>query len=219
MIKGQRRIWLGGATLVAVGGVLLLNGGPAAVQAQITGQPVLTNSDQLAMLSRAQRFALSLSSAYRSVAGARRPARVAIAIVSRDGRLLNSSVMTDAWVGAQDLAIARARAAAFFSSNENAMTSRFLYQLSQAHDPKTGDGPAGPLWGVWSSNEPSAQFGAVVRNGVATQPGGVPLYKSGVLVGAIGVAGDGPDQDEAVAFQGETGFVPPNGVALEGFPQ
>jgi len=32
--------------------------------------------------------------------------------------------------------------------------------------------------------------------------GGVPLYRDGVLVGAIGVSGDGIDQDDTVAFLG-----------------
>src|SRR3712207_9340684 len=38
-----------------------------------------------------------------------------------------------------------------------------------------------------------------------TFPGGVPLYKDGVLVGGVGVSGDGVGQDEAVAFAAAAG--------------
>jgi uncharacterized protein GlcG (DUF336 family) len=43
-------------------------------------------------------------------------------------------------------------------------------------------------------------YGARLRNGLQIFAGGVPLYRSGVLVGAIGVSGDGIDQDDLVAF-------------------
>jgi uncharacterized protein GlcG (DUF336 family) len=39
-------------------------------------------------------------------------------------------------------------------------------------------------------------------NGVQIFPGGVPIYRNGVLVGAIGVSGDGVDQDDMIAFLG-----------------
>jgi heme-degrading protein len=40
-------------------------------------------------------------------------------------------------------------------------------------------------------------------------PGSVPLYRNGVLVGAIGVSGDGVDQDDLIAAAGANGFSPP----------
>ena len=43
-------------------------------------------------------------------------------------------------------------------------------------------------------------LGGRARNGIQIFPGGVPLYKSGTFVGAIGVSGDGIDQDDLVAF-------------------
>lgn len=46
-------------------------------------------------------------------------------------------------------------------------------------------------------------------NGVALSPGGVPLYKGGRLAGAIGVSGDGPDQNDLVAAGGAMGFEVP----------
>ena len=41
-----------------------------------------------------------------------------------------------------------------------------------------------------------------LRNGIQIFPGGVPVYRGATLVGAIGVSGDGIDQDDMVAFLG-----------------
>jgi uncharacterized protein GlcG (DUF336 family) len=46
-------------------------------------------------------------------------------------------------------------------------------------------------------------------NGIQIFPGSAPLYKSGALVGAIGISGDGVDQDDLVAGAGSGGFAPP----------
>lgn len=41
-----------------------------------------------------------------------------------------------------------------------------------------------------------------IRSGIQIFPGSVPVYKGDVLVGGIGVSGDGVDQDDMVAFLG-----------------
>lgn len=41
-----------------------------------------------------------------------------------------------------------------------------------------------------------------LKNGIQIFPGSVPIYKAGVLVGALGISGDGVDQDDMVAFLG-----------------
>jgi hypothetical protein len=43
-------------------------------------------------------------------------------------------------------------------------------------------------------------LGGRARNGIQIFPGAVPLYRSGILIGAIGISGDGIDQDDLVAF-------------------
>jgi uncharacterized protein GlcG (DUF336 family) len=138
-----------------------------------------------------------------------------IAVVARDGKLLQVYAQPDAWVGSQDIAIAKARTAAFFSSNENALTSRIIGVLSQAHNPD-GTGGAGPLWGIGNSNQIGITGSAEYRNGIITFPGGVPLYKNGQLAGGVGVSGDAVDQDEAVAFAAAAGFAPGAGVVKLG---
>src|SRR5205814_4071582 len=45
-------------------------------------------------------------------------------------------------------------------------------------------------------------------NGIQIFPGSVPLYKNGVLVGGIGISGDGVDQDDIISAGGGNGFSP-----------
>jgi uncharacterized protein GlcG (DUF336 family) len=45
-------------------------------------------------------------------------------------------------------------------------------------------------------------------NGLQIFAGSVPLYKNGVLVGAIGISGDGIDQDDLIASAGSNGYSP-----------
>ena len=41
-----------------------------------------------------------------------------------------------------------------------------------------------------------------MNNGMQIFPGSVPIYRGNTLIGAIGVSGDGVDQDDMVAFLG-----------------
>jgi uncharacterized protein GlcG (DUF336 family) len=45
-------------------------------------------------------------------------------------------------------------------------------------------------------------------NGIQIFPGSIPLYKNGVLVGAIGISGDGVDQDDYIGAAGGNGYSP-----------
>lgn len=48
-----------------------------------------------------------------------------------------------------------------------------------------------------------------LRNGIQIFPGSVPLFKNGVHVGAVGISGDGVDQDDIIAHMGSVGFEAP----------
>jgi uncharacterized protein GlcG (DUF336 family) len=50
---------------------------------------------------------------------------------------------------------------------------------------------------------------AGLGNGIQIFAGSVPLFKNGVLVGAIGISGDGIDQDDYIASNGSAGFEAP----------
>lgn len=52
----------------------------------------------------------------------------------------------------------------------------------------------------------------VVRNGIQIFAGSIPLYRGNILVGAIGISGDGIDQDDFIAAGGATGFAPPGTI-------
>ncbi len=54
-------------------------------------------------------------------------------------------------------------------------------------------------------------------NGITIFPGGIPLYKNGQLAGAIGISGDGVDQDDLIASAGTAGFEAPPSVRCDQF--
>jgi uncharacterized protein GlcG (DUF336 family) len=54
-----------------------------------------------------------------------------------------------------------------------------------------------------------------LANGIQIFPGSVPLYRRGRLVGAVGVSGDGVDQDDLVAAAGGRGFEPPDDLRAD----
>jgi uncharacterized protein GlcG (DUF336 family) len=105
--------------------------------------------------------------------------------------------MPDAWQGSINIAKAKAFTSAAFSSDENALTTRTIGALTQ---------PGGPLWNIGNSNR---------QDGIIEFPGGVPLYKGGKLMGAIGVSGDGVEQDENVAAAGSKGFEAPKAIRVD----
>ncbi|MEX0653845.1 MAG: heme-binding protein [Phycisphaeraceae bacterium] len=126
--------------------------------------------------------------------------RMHIFVVDRQGSVVGRRSMPDAWGGSVAIANAKAYTAAAFSSDQNALTTRSVGELSQ---------PEGPLWQIGNSN---ANQG---KPGLIEFPGGVPLYKDGQLVGAIGVSGDGVEEDENVARAGAAGFEPPAVIRID----
>jgi uncharacterized protein GlcG (DUF336 family) len=184
-----------------------------ASQAMAASQPVTTSlspQDVEKILSQAEATSSRTVSysGLRTTTKVKRACRHHIFVVDRNGNILGRRSMPDAWTGSVDIALGKARTSAFFSSDENALSTRQIGQLSQAHGPEGGGG-AGPLWGIGDTNRPGAD-GAdeIKKNSIVTFPGGLPLYKNGHLVGGIGVSGDNVDQDESVAFGGAKGFMP-----------
>jgi uncharacterized protein GlcG (DUF336 family) len=91
----------------------------------------------------------------------------------------------------------------------NAVLQHVLFAAS---NPNPTVAPAAPDVGPGCTgvNSPLATTGAGVRvntdlrlgNGLQIFAGSVPIYRAGVLVGAVGVSGDGVDQDDMVAILG-----------------
>lgn len=130
--------------------------------------------------------------------GKKAPTRMHIVVVDRGGRVVGQRSMPDAWLGSIAIAKAKAFTANAFSSDQNALTTRTLGPLTQ---------PGGPLWNIGNSN------GA--DGGLIEFPGGVPLYKDGKLIGAVGVSGDGVEEDENVAEAGSKGFEAPKAIRVD----
>ena len=167
-----------------------------------------------------------------------------IAVVDREGFVLavwGLGTNTSASAATIGAAVSKAGTAAFLSSNEEALTSRTAgFIVQQNFPPGVENKPPGPLVGVNFSNLPFSDVnrfkglagyvpglnggvnGTPVPNtSLAGSPGGVPLYRNGVLIGGVGVTGDGsenlqieqtPDTDEDVALAGQTGFAPPEKI-------
>jgi uncharacterized protein GlcG (DUF336 family) len=129
-----------------------------------------------------------------------------------------------------ELAVSLARTAAFFSNDQAPLSSRTVRFISGIHlPPGITNAPAAPLYGIENTNRGcalSANFisgkslpparsisGATPGLGIATgkvdvndsdpnavNPGGVPLFRNGTLLGGIGVAGAAPNVAEYAAY-------------------
>jgi uncharacterized protein GlcG (DUF336 family) len=125
-----------------------------------------------------------------------------IAIVGGSGDLcVEDTTSPDAWLGSIAIARGKAFTAVAFSSNQNALSSREIGLAARQDGPGSTaptdigtDKGVAPLFGIGESNRE--------RLGVITFAGGVPIYSGASLVGAIGVSGDGVDEDEQVAICG-----------------
>jgi uncharacterized protein GlcG (DUF336 family) len=84
----------------------------------------------------------------------------------------------------------------------NAILQHVVYAGSPPGGVDVGPGCAGV--GLTAAPLSVAPTAAPPRlaNGLQIFPGSVPIYRGGMLVGAIGVSGDGVDQDDMVAFLG-----------------
>ena len=138
-----------------------------------------------------------------------------IAVTDREGFVLAVWVVRGGTAGVDEVAtaVSRAGTAAYLSSNQNAFTSRTAGFIIQQHfPPGVRNTSTGPLVGVGLSNlffsdinkfktvpgtvsvfnpSPGLSVKPVIGTSLDGSPGGVPLYKRGVLVGGIGVTGDG----------------------------
>jgi uncharacterized protein GlcG (DUF336 family) len=138
--------------------------------------------------------------------------------------ILGSFRTPDATIFSYDVAAQKARTALFFSTNTMAMSSRTVGFLAQSTYPPGIDGTvAGPYYLLQNSLSASAPgnanaaVNAFLPNGITIFPGGFPLYRNGVLIGAIGVSGDGVDQDDLISASGTVGFEAPDAIRADEF--
>jgi uncharacterized protein GlcG (DUF336 family) len=130
----------------------------------------------------------------------------------------------EATIFSWDVAAQKARTAVFFSNSQLAMSSRSIGFLSQRWFPPGIDGqPPGPFFGfqeaVSLKRNPKGGFPGDpnLPNGITIFPGGFPLYRSGQVVGAIGVSGDGIDQDDLIAAAGTVNFLASQSIRADSY--
>lgn len=232
--------------------------------------PPIAGTDALLSASEAREILRqALTVANRARAQIRRPlgtpARVSIAVVDTNGVALGVVRSRDAPMFGADVALQKARTAAFFSNasagsdltavspaigayvtaaraflgnpvalaDSIAFSDRAGGNLSRPFFPDgidgSANGPFGKPFASWSPFNDGLQLdlvtAAIVQhvtyvggvgadvgsnctgiarlpNGTQIFPGSVPVYRGGVLIGGVGVSGDGVDQDDMVAFLG-----------------
>jgi len=130
---------------------------------------------------------LTLEEARKVIAAAEKKANALkqpmnIAVADAGGNLIAHVRMDEAWMGSIDISIKKA-----FTSRAFDISTKDLATFSQS---------GGQFFGIHASNDGRVMIFA----------GGVPLKRSGKVVGAIGVSGGSGDQDHAVAEAGAAAF-------------
>jgi len=191
---------------------------------------MLTQSDVSTIINQAIATASVTRAVIRLPEGQR--ARMTIAVADLNGDLLGLYRMPDGTIFSTDVAVAKARNVIWFSSPAGAVdlpgvppatavTNRTISFGAQPFFPPGIDGSnPGPFFNVYLNDvahpcTQGSQPPTGKQNGIVFFPGSAPLYKNGVLVGGLGVSGDGVDQDDYVTSGGAQGFLAPDNIRAD----
>ena len=130
---------------------------------------------------------MTLEDARRVVSAAEEKAReigqpMDIAVLDAGRNLKSFARMDDAWLGSIEIAIDKA-----YTSTSFEMSTEDLASQAQ---------PGQPLFGINTTS----------NSRVVIFAGGIPIERDGQVVGAVGVSGGTPDQDQQVAEAGVAAF-------------
>lgn len=186
----------------------------------------LTQSDVATIVSQSVATANLTRAVIRLPSGSR--THMTIAVADLDGTVLAIHRMPDATVFSIDVAVAKARNVIYFSGagssdlpgmpSGTAVTNRTIGFGAQPFFPPGIDGSnTGPFFNLYAQDlsNPCSQGSQAAnsnQNGIVFFPGSLPLYKNGVLVGGLGVSGDGVDQDDYITNAGAKGFEAPANI-------
>jgi len=103
-----------------------------------------------------------------------------------------------------------------------ALTNRTIsFGAQPLYPPGINGSPDGPFFQLFvndvnhpctqGSQPPSGQK----QSGIVFFPGSLGIYRNGVLIGGLGVSGDGVDQDDYVTAGGATGFEAPTNIRAD----
>ena len=193
----------------------------------------LSAADVQQILNNAEATANQTRAAIRLPLGSR--TRMVIAVADLDGAIIGLRRMSDSTVFSIDVAVTKARNMVYFNSASRtaadlnqvpagtAATNRTIGFGAQPLFPPGIDGSAaGPFFNLYlqdvanpctqgfQSGPPNSN-----KSGIVFFPGSVGLYRNGVLVGGLGVSGDGVDQDDYVTAGGAVGFEAPTQIRAD----
>jgi uncharacterized protein GlcG (DUF336 family) len=202
--------------------------------ALIPGRQKIGKADRLSRDEVKGILAAAAARARITRAGIRLPigtsAKVFIVVVNNPNRageapaILGIYRTAEATVFSLDVAAQKARTALFFSNRQLAMSSRTVGFLAQRFYPPGLDGrPHGPYFGfqeaVTLRQRKRGGFpgNPNLPNGITIFPGGFPLYRDGYLIGAVGISGDGVDQDDIISASGTVDFLADRKIRADQF--
>ena len=202
--------------------------GPIAADLNADGNPTMAEVNAIVQACIA--IANRTRAVIRLPVGSRCRFVFAIAVPDTPPRVVAVYRMRDATMFSVDVAVTKAVNMVYFNNTAEvqaeelglpphrsgqpwALTNRTLNFGSQPFYPPGIDGSApGPFFNLFQDDfsNPGTQGGG---RGIVWFAGSVPLYRNGVLVGGLGVSGDGVEQDDYVAVLGNPngfpGYEPP----------
>jgi uncharacterized protein GlcG (DUF336 family) len=203
------------------------NGAPAA-EGWLVGplaSATLSSEDVRKIVQNAIDRAAATRAAIRLPVGSR--TRMAISVADLNGNILAIYRMPDSTIFSLDVALTKARNVVYFSGPNRdardlpgvpmntAVTNRSIGFASQTYFPSgIWNSKPGPFADMYAADlaKPCSQ-GHQAENlnqsGIVFFPGSAPLYRNGILVGGLGVSGDGVEQDDYVTAGGAAGYEPP----------
>jgi uncharacterized protein GlcG (DUF336 family) len=205
------------------------------IPGNINGQPRLSAEEVTSILAFAADRVRTTRGGIRLPVGTRMEAFISVVNNPNDPTVSPAVLGTfrtgDATIFSWDVAVQKARTALAFSDNGRAFSTRTVGFLSQTHLPPGIDVESpGPFFGLQEGFSgllpaalpalvPNPAFSPDPRfpNGMTIFPGGFPLYRNGQLIGAIGISGDGIDQDDIVGASGTQEFPAPFGIRADRF--
>ena len=195
----------------------------------------LTAAEVRQILSNAENTANQTRAVIRLPIGSR--ARMVIAVADLDGTIIGLRRMSDSTVFSIDVAVTKARNMVYFNSalrtaadlnqvpSGIAITNRTLgFGAQPLFPPGIDSSVPGPFFNLYQQDVANPctqgfQTGPANANksGIVFFPGSVGLYRNGILMGGLGVSGDGVDQDDFVTAGGAAGFEAPAAIRADQF--
>jgi uncharacterized protein GlcG (DUF336 family) len=191
----------------------------------------LSLSDVQGIVGNAIETALLTRAAIRLPVGTR--ASMVISVADLDGTILALYRMPDSTIFSIDVALTKARNVVYFSGPNRdprdlpgipltyAVTNRTIGFGSQEFFPSgIFNSTPGPFRQMFlddianpctQGHEPPNKN----QSGIVFFPGSTPLYRSGQMIGGLGVSGDGVEQDDFVTAGGAQGFEAPPGLRAD----